>query len=298
MRVGFVGLGNMGHPMAKRLIASGFSLVVYDVNRNATNDLVAHGAESAQSAAAVAERCDVLCTSLPGPAEVEATALGDDGILHGAKPGLIYIDFTTNSPILVRRLSRTLAAIGTEMLDAPLSGGIEGARTGKLTALVGGSAETVERARPVLEAVAATILHLGEIGIASTCKVLHNCAVFAANLATIECLSAGVKAGVDAKLLIDVFQKSGLGRNLDLQVAMPATLFRGHFEPRFALKTAFKDMGLAAELGRAYQVPMPLAERCQQDMAEAMKRGWGDRDNTIFLTLQEERAGVSVRTGE
>jgi 3-hydroxyisobutyrate dehydrogenase-like beta-hydroxyacid dehydrogenase len=110
-----------------------------------------------------------------------------------------------------------------------------------------------------------------------------------------ECLTAGVKAGVDAKTLVDVFQKSGLGRNLDLQIAMPATLFRGNFQPRFAMKTARKDMGLATELAHAVGVPMNMAEMCEAEMAAAMWRGWGDLDNTIFLTLQEERAGVEVR---
>jgi 3-hydroxyisobutyrate dehydrogenase-like beta-hydroxyacid dehydrogenase len=110
-----------------------------------------------------------------------------------------------------------------------------------------------------------------------------------------ECLTTGVKAGVDADTLIEVFQKSGLGRNLDLQVAMPATLFRGNFRPRFAMKTARKDMLLATELSRAVEVPMKMADLCEAEMAAAIERGWGDQDNTIFLTLQEERAGVQVR---
>ena len=178
-----------------------------------------------------------------------------------------------------------------------MSGGVEGARKGELTLIVGGNDEALTEAKPVLSHLAKSVIHVGEAGAGSICKALHNCAVFCANLATVECLTVGVKAGVDAAMLIDVFQKSGLGRNLDLQVAMPATLFQGKFSPpRFAMKTARKDMGLATELAHAVGVPMQLADICEQEMAEAIRRGWGGEDNTVFLTLQEERAGVQVRS--
>jgi 3-hydroxyisobutyrate dehydrogenase len=189
-----------------------------------------------------------------------------------------------------------LAARGAAMLDAPASGGVEAAARGELTLIVGGDADTVARARPVLDLLAKSIIHVGPIGTASISKVLHNCAVFCSNLATVECLTAGIQAGVDAETLIQVFQQSGLSHNLDLQVAMPASLFRGRFSPpRFALKTARKDMHLATELARDHNVPMRLAELCELEMQEAVRRGWGELDNTVFLTLQEERAGAAVR---
>ncbi len=161
--------------------------------------------------------------------------------------------------------------------------------------LAGGSVAALERCRPVLETMAATIIRTGDTGSASVCKVVHNAAVFCANLATVECLTLGIKAGVDAKVLVEVFLKSGIGRNLDLNVSLPATLFKGNFEPRFNLKTAHKDMRLATGLAAHYGVPMQITEFCEHEMAEAMARGWGERDNNIFLTLQEERAGVQVR---
>jgi 3-hydroxyisobutyrate dehydrogenase len=136
---------------------------------------------------------------------------------------------------------------------------------------------------------------VGEVGAASVCKLLHNCAVFVTNLATMECLTAGVKAGVPAATLIEAFQKSGLGNNLDLQKAMPATLFRGNFEPRYQMRTALKDMQLATELARDCGAAMELAEVCERDMCDALERGWGERDNTIFLTLREQRVGAEVR---
>jgi 3-hydroxyisobutyrate dehydrogenase len=293
--IGFIGLGNMGRPMATRLAAAGFPLTVHDVDRAAASQLLQSGTTWTDTPRDVAEQSGVICTSLPGPVEAETVFLGERGVVRGARSGSIVIDFTTNSPQLVRKIHEELAARNVAMLDAPVSGGVEAAKRGELTVLIGGDAAALAAARPVLEQLAKSVLHVGPIGHASTCKALHNCAVFCANLATIECLTTGVKAGVDAAKLVEVFQKSGLGRNLDLQIAMPATLFRGNFAPRFAMKTARKDMGLATELAHAVGVPMPVAALCEAEMAEAIDRGWGDRDNTIFLTLQEERAGVKVR---
>jgi 3-hydroxyisobutyrate dehydrogenase len=294
-RVGFIGLGNMGGPMAANLLARGFQLTVHDLHRRAAHGLEAQGAAWADSPAAVAEAASIICLSLPGPDEVESVCCRPDGVLASVRADSLLIDFTTNSPLLVRRLQQELAARGGALIDAPVSGGVTGARSRRLTVQVGGAAADVERARPVLDSVAETVLHVGGVGAGNTCKILHNCAVFCSNLATVECLTAGIKAGIDPTTLIEVFQKSGLGRNHDLNVALPKRLFRGDFEPHFAMKTALKDMALATELARAVEVPMPLAERCARDMAEAVARGWGDRDDNIYLTLQEERAGVKVR---
>ena len=147
-----------------------------------------------------------------------------------------------------------------------------------------------------MEAVAKNVVHVGSVGAGNICKLLHNCAVFGANLALIECLTTGVKAGIDASLLISLFQKSGIGRNHDLQVSLPATLFQGEFKSRFALSTAYKDLRLALELAKSVDVQMPVGQYCLKEMAEALSRGWGDRDHSIYLTLQEERSRVGVRT--
>jgi 3-hydroxyisobutyrate dehydrogenase len=295
LRVGFIGLGNMGGGMAGRLAGAGLALTVHDVRRDVGAAILEKGAQWAASPSEVAAESDIVCTSLPGPTEAEEVYLGPQGIVGGLRSGSVCIDFSTNAPALVQRIAREIAAGGGELLDAPVSGGVEGARTGKLTILVGGNDDAFARARAVLDLLAAKVLRVGEVGTASICKVLHNCAVFCTNLAMMECLTVGVKAGVPAATLVEVFQKSGLGRNLDLQVAMPATLFRGNFGPRFLMSLARKDMGLATELARQLDVPMELADRCERDMEAAIDRGWGDKDNTIFLTLREERAGVQVR---
>jgi 3-hydroxyisobutyrate dehydrogenase len=293
--VGFIGLGNMGRLMAANLAAAGYRLVVHDVRREAAAALLDAGAAWADSPAAVARAAPVVCTSLPGPAELEAVFGGERGLRAGVGAGSLLLDFTTNAPQLVRRLAAELRPLGAAMLDAPVSGGVSGAASRRLTVQVGGDAADLARARPVLDAMADTVLHVGAIGCGNICKLMHNCAVFCADLALFECLTAGVKAGVDADVLIRLFQRSGIGRNHDLQVSLPVTVFRGDFSPRFALDTALKDMRLATGLAQSVGVPMDLAARCEAELAEARARGWGGRDHASFLTLQEERAGVQVR---
>ena len=181
------------------------------------------------------------------------------------------------------------------MLDAPVSGGMEGARTRDLHVTVGGERAVFERARPVLDAVAARVIYTGAIGNGSVGKLMHNCASFSLDLVMAEYWTAGVKAGVAPETLVDVFMNAALGHMMSLKVRLPATYLRGQFDARFALKLAHKDVGLAVQLGRAFGVPMRLSTLCEQELAEAMARGWGERDASIALTLQEERASVQVR---
>jgi 3-hydroxyisobutyrate dehydrogenase len=296
LRAGFIGLGNMGRRMASRLLEAGFPLSVYDVNTEAAAGVAARGAALCASPREVAQSCDVLLVSVPGPAETEALAFGPDGLVEAAWPGLIVVDHSTTSPLIVRKVGDALAARGAFLLDAPVSGGISGADAGTLTMLIGGDAQALKRARPVLSTMGSNLLHVGGVGAGSVCKLTHNCAVFCANLAMVECMTLAIKAGVAPDTIVEVFQKSGIGKNLDLQVSLPASLFRGKFEPRFSMKMALKDMRLATGLGKALGIPMQLAEIVEKDMAEVVERGLGDRDNNVFLTLQEERAGVQVRT--
>ena len=295
MRVGFIGVGNIGRPMAGQIARAGFDLTVHDLRRDAAAPLLDAGAAWADSPKDVAERSDIVCTCMPGPAEMESVALGEDGLASGLRPGTVYVDHTTNSPALVRRVHDEMQARGIDMLDAPVSGGKEGAQTRDLTVLVGGAADVLERSRPVLDAMAKTVIHVGPIGAGCICKIAHNCASFVRSMALMECLTLGVKAGVTPDVLIDAFNRGALGTNLDLRVRLPATVFQGDFKPRFALKTALKDITLATELAEEVGVPVQLAEACRAEMNEALERGLGDLDSSVALTLQEERAGVQVR---
>ena len=281
--------------MAGQVLAAGFSLVVHDIDRDAAAPLLEAGAEWADSPRAVAEQCEIVSTCLPGPPEFREVVYGTGGILEGISADSVFVDHTTNSPELVRETHRRLERVGVTMLDAPVSGGAEGARTRDLTMLVGGNSETLERCRPVLDAIAKTVMHVGDIGAGCVCKIAHNCAGFSLDMATIECLTMGVRAGVDPSVLLEVFQKCAIGRNFNIHTRLPDTLFSGDFEPRFALKTALKDMRLATELAEHYGVPMNLTDVCQAEMEEAMTRGWSDLDSSAFLRLQEERSGVQLR---
>ena len=295
MRIGYIGTGNIGAPMAGSVLKAGYQLVVHDINEERARGLVDQGADWADSPAAVATQCDIICTCLPGPAEMEQVTLGPGGILEGARQGSVYIDQTTNSPLLVQRVHGLFAEKGIAMLDAPVSGGVEGARVRDLLVMVGGDEETFRRCLPVLEAIGERVMHTGGIGSGCICKIMHNTAVFCADLAMTECWTLAIKSGVPAETIVDVFRNGAIGRMSNLWGRLPDTLFQGDFEARFALRTAHKDLRLGEELAEAYDVSMPLAEICRELYTQAMTRGWEENDSSIVLTLQEERAGVQVR---
>ncbi|HIN05839.1 MAG TPA: NAD(P)-dependent oxidoreductase, partial [Dehalococcoidia bacterium] len=184
---------------------------------------------------------------------------------------------------------------GAEMLDAPVSGGREGALVRDLLVVVGGEEAVFQKCRPLLEAIGERVYHAGGIGAGCICKITHNTAVFCTDMAMAECWTLAVKAGVAPEVIVDVFRNAALGRMSNLNMRLPDTYFRGDFDPRFALKIARKDLGLASEMARAHNVPMRIAQLCEQEYMEAMGRGWEGRDSSIVLTLQEERAGVQVR---
>ena len=295
MKIGFIGIGNIGAPIAGQLLKAGHALVVHDSRRAAADPLLAAGAVWSDTPAALAAECEVVATCLPGPAEMERVCLGPDGIVAHLKPGALYIDHTTNAPALVRRVYAMLAEKGVAMLDAPVSGGMEGAQTRDLLVMAGGDPAVFERARPLLDAIAKRVMHVGGIGTGSVAKIMHNSATFTLDLVMAECWTVALKAGVDAAMIVNVFNEAALGHMMNLKVRLPATLFRGDFDPRFSLALARKDLGMALDLARATNTPMRLGALCEQEMIEAIGRGWAKRDASIFLTLQEERAGVEVR---
>jgi 3-hydroxyisobutyrate dehydrogenase len=295
MKIGFIGVGNIGAPIAGQLLKAGHSLIVYDIRPEAANALLAAGAAWSQSPAALAAECEVVATCLPGPAEMEQVCLGPGGLVGHLRPGALYIDHTTNSPELVRRMHGVLAGEGVAMVDAPVSGGMEGAETRDLLVMVGGERAVFERAFPLLDAVAERVIYTGDIGTGSIAKIMHNSASFTLDLVMAECWTVGAKAGIDTATIVQVFKEAALGQMMSLKVRLPATYLRGHFDPRFSLALARKDLGLALDLARATNTPMRLGALCEQEMIEAIGRGWGDRDASIFLTLQEERAKVQVR---
>jgi 3-hydroxyisobutyrate dehydrogenase len=298
MKVGFIGLGLMGASMAGSIQRAGYALVVHDVRREAAAPHVGAGAVWADTPRQVAETADVVFTSLPGPAEVEAVALGADGLLAGMSPGKVYFDLSTNSPTLIRRIHGIFAERGVHVLDAPVSGGPRGARTRKLALWVGGDEAVFLRCKPVLDAIGDQAVRVGPIGAGSVAKLVHNCAGYAINTALAEVFTLGVKAGVEPLALWQAVRKGVLGRRRTFD-GLADQFLRGTYEPpAFALRLAHKDVTLATALGREQHVPMRVADLALAELTEALNRGWGDRDSRVAMVLQEERAGVQVRIDE
>jgi len=295
MKVGFVGVGNIGAPIAGQLLKAGHELLAHDRRREAAAGLIAAGAAWCETVAELAAQCEAVATCLPGPPEMESVCLGPDGLVEHLRPGALYIDHTTNAPALVRRVHALLVHEGVAMVDAPVSGGMEGAQTRDLLAMAGGTPADFARAKPLLDAIAKRVMYTGGIGTGSIAKIMHNSATFTLDLVMAECWTAGVKAGIDPATIYKVFTEAALGNQMNLKVRLPATYLRGDFDPRFSLALANKDLRLAQQLARETDTPMRLNALAAQEMAEAMARGWGERDASIFLTLQEERAGVTVR---
>ena len=300
MDIGFIGVGNMGAGMANNLIKAGHSLTIHDIARERATPLLEQGARWADSPKEVAEASEITFTSLPAPVDMEAVSVGEGGILEGSRPGTVYIDLTSNSVSLVRRVHEAFAAKGVQMLDAPVSGGVTGARSGRLAIMVGGDEAIYERVKPVLDDFGDNVVYCGSIGSGSVCKLMHNCISAVTSQAISECFTLGYKAGVDLKPLWETVRRGAFGRGVAGLTSLPNTWFSGDFEPDwdkgfFAIRLMRKDVGLATQLGREYDVPMALANLAEQQLVEAVNRGWGDYPTNKMRLLQEERAGVQLR---
>ena len=293
-RVGFAGVGKLGRPMAQRLLRAGHDLLVFDTDAAARSAFQETAASVASSLSELASECNIICLCLPGPAEVEQVVSGRDGIGSTVQPGTLVVDHTTNSPPVVRQVGEQLRLRGAVLVDAPVSGGIEGAASGTLTTLIGGEPEHVERARPLLEAFSTAIVHVGPLGAGTVAKLMNNLAAFALDQVIAECLTIGARAGIEPDRLLEALQKSAIGKGGNLHFRMPDTFMKGDFEPRFTLAGACKDVRLAVGLAEESGVPIRIARSVLDEMESALSKGLGDRDASIVMTLQEERAGVQI----
>ena len=294
--VGFIGLGNMGGGMSANIQRAGYPMVVSDLREEVAKPLLEGGARLANSPAEVASLCDITFTSLPGPKEVEAVATGAEGILEGIRPGSIYVDLSSSRPTLIRELEPIFRQKGCHVLDAPVSGGKTGADSGNLAVMVGGDREIFERIKPILDSFGDKVFYAGEIGAGSVCKLVHNMIGHSVRQAIAEGLTLGVKAGVEPEALWEAIRRGSLGRMRVLHEGLVKTMFKGEFEPAsFALNLAYKDISLATELAREYNVPMPMSTLAEQIGLQAMNRGWAEKDSSITVVLQEEQANVQVR---
>jgi len=244
-----------------------------------------------------AQGTELILTSLPGPQEVETVALGPDGIIQGAGEGAIYADLSTSSPSLIRRIHGVFKGRGIHTLDAPVSGGVIGAQRGTLQVMVGGDEAVFRRVKPVLQAMGDKVGYMGAIGSGTIAKLVHNLITICTRMVVAEGFTLGVKAGVRPEALLEAVKGGAFGQGLLLTQVLPEIVFKGDFDTvRFALRLARKDLALAMELAREYTVPMAMAALAEQEMIQALARGWGNKDFAAPFMLQEERAGVKVRT--
>lgn len=293
MRVGFVGLGIMGTPMARNLMEAGYELVLFNRTPARAGELAeGRPAEVADSLGDLARGCEVVITMLPGPPEVEAVVSGEGGLLEGMREGTLLIDMSTSSPVLARELSAAALERGIGSLDAPVSGGDVGAEEGTLSIMVGGRAEDFERARPLFGAMGETVVHVGASGAGQTTKAANQIVVALVLEAVSEALVLGSKGRVDPRKIVDVLA-GGLAASKVLEVKREK-LLRHDFEPGGKVEFHHKDLGIALEAGREYGVALPVTALVDQMFGELEARGRGGWDHSALLSLIEDRAGHRI----
>jgi 3-hydroxyisobutyrate dehydrogenase len=296
MRVGFVGLGHMGAPMSRRILAAGHDLVVYDLRREAADTLVADGAAWAASPREAARDRDVAITMLPGPRQVEEVLLGPAGLLDGLPPGAVWIDMSTSAPAVADRVRAVAERRDIQVLDAPVSGMASGAEAGTLQIFVGGRAGTYQRVRPLLEAMGdpERILRVGPHGAGYTVKLMISLLWFAQLTATAEVLSVGTAAGVDLAVLRRCLLASPAASHFLERDVLPV-LYRGDYDESFTLALACKDLGLAVDLARQAGVPAELSALVEQIYRRARAQ-YGDAGGQMLpIKLLEDLTGTPLR---
>jgi 2-hydroxy-3-oxopropionate reductase len=295
-RVGFVGLGIMGLPMARNLMAAGYDLVLFNRTREKAQGLAGEGsAQVADSPREVAESSDVVITMLPDSPQVEEVVTGEGGVLEGLKEGALLIDMSTISPVATERISAAVEERGASMLDAPVSGGDVGAQGGTLSIMVGGSEGDFERARPLFEVMGKAATHVGPVGAGQVVKACNQIVVALNIEAVSEALVLGSKAGVAPEKIVEALS-GGLAGSAVLE-AKKQKFFDHDFDPGFRVELHHKDLGIALATGREYGVALPVTAVVDQVLQALRAGGRGDRDHSAILTFIEDAAGHEIGSG-
>jgi 2-hydroxy-3-oxopropionate reductase/2-hydroxymethylglutarate dehydrogenase len=299
MQVGFIGIGVMGRPMTLNLLKAEHHVTIYarHPEKPEVQEVLSSGAKLAPSSRAVAMASDIVITMLPNSPQVEQVVSGTNGILEGARKGLIIIDMSTIAPAISRKLAQEASIKGVHLLDAPVSGGSQGAINGTLTIMVGGEREIFEQALPVLGAMGKkeNIFHVGPNGAGEIIKLVNNvlCGAIAASIA--ESFVLGVKAGVDVDTMAKIIGVS-TGASWQLANQFPLRAFNGSFQPGFMTDLLHKDLGLALELAAENAVPVAMTALTRQMYEMARAEGYGREDYTSVMKVFEQMAGVEVRS--
>jgi len=293
-KIGFVGLGAMGRGLAGNLLRKGFDVTVWDLAPAAVDALVAKGAKRAANVAELARAVDVICTMVPDAPDVKRVALGEEGIIAGAHPGLIYVDFSTVDPTTSRAVGAALAEKGIRMLDSPVGRGVPEAEAGTVTFMVGGDTATLEEVRPILEAMSSEIMHIGDLGAGTTIKLVNN--YLAAGMVAIiaEAISFGIKSGVTLEQIIALSDKTGTSNKV-LNTVLPRKVFKADYTPGFASRLAAKDHRLAMSLARDLDIDLPVG-KVILDILQTCETEFRDEDFMgSIMRLAERESGQQLR---
>jgi 3-hydroxyisobutyrate dehydrogenase len=299
MQIGFIGIGVMGRPMTLNLLKAGYHVTIFarHPEKPEVQEVLQAGAKLAPSSRAVAIASDVVITMVPNSAQVEEVVAGSQGILEGARKGLIIIDMSTIAPAMSRKLAEAAANQGVHFLDAPVSGGSQGAVNGTLTIMVGGEREIFEQVLPVFEAMGRkeNIFYVGPHGAGEVVKIANNILSGAIAASIAEAFVLGVKAGADVDTMAKIIGASS-GASWQLSNQFPLRAFNGSFQPGFMTDLLHKDLGLALDLAAEHRVPMALTALARQMYEMARAKGFGSEDYTSLMKVLEEMAGVEVRS--
>ena len=286
MNLGFVGLGNMGYPMALNLTKAGHKLTVYDLSTEAVQRMVEAGATPASRLADVASAGQIVLTSLPTPMAVESVYLGPGGLIEGATSGQLFVDLSSISPVLSKKMASSFAEKGAAVLDAPVSGGVTGARAATLAVMVGGDPEAFRQVEPVLKTIGKNVFHVGPIGTSSTIKILNQLLVGINNIAITEMINLGRHAGMDMKLVEEIIKVSA-GWSRLFETEFPRAMARD-FDTGFAIDLMAKDLRLARDLAVELGTELPVAEKVLSVFEEASRAGMGKKDVSAAIQLYEK----------
>jgi len=294
--VGFIGVGNMGNPMAENVLKAGFPMTVFDLSEKAMANLVKGGAKAAASAADAVERSEVIFTSLPASPDVEKAYLEPGGLVERAKAGTVLIDLSSVLPSTPRKIEPVAKKKGVGFLEAPVSGGVTGAAAGTLAIMVGGDAETLKKVEHVMKPMGPNIFHVGPVGAGNTIKAINNMMASVNSLAMMEGLVLGVKAGLDPMTIYEVVKaSSGASKALE---GIPRSIVPRNFDPGFKVSLMNKDLETFNTIAKELHVPVSFANVAQRYQQAAMAAGLEEQNTTAALLIIEQLACIEVKGGK
>ena len=292
-KIGFIGVGIMGKPMAKNLIDTGYKLIAYDIVDKALNEIVEYGAERGTSPKNVAQNSDIIITMLPNSPDVEKAVLGENGVIEGVREGQILIDMSSIAPLVSQEVAEELEKKGVETLDAPVSGGQEKAEAGTLAIMVGGKKEVFEGCKKILDVMGGSVTLVGGIGAGQTTKLANQIIVAINIAAAAEALTMGKKAGVDPEAIFNAI-RGGLAASQCLEDKAPR-MFEGRYDPGFRIRLHVKDLTNVLETSRELHTAMPLTSQVMEMMQVLVAEGHDDADHGGLALYYEKLNGLSLK---